>query len=430
MIVFDIGRPIWSARGGEIATVEAHYREDDDRRYLLTRERINIASGSERARFARYAAELANAMLAPSDLGSSGNAEARATAARGAQDSRARAALLAFEENCLARLESEDRAAELVTFASLPPVGPAETYDVFGLRLPLDAPSLFFGSPGSLKSTVASRVAVDLARNGVKVLVLDLEASPDASKRVIDAASAGVGLSEAPATLYRTRSRELSLTRRIDTLTAECRQHGIEFVVIDSATVAASGELNDSAVAKSYFDALRALGVAGSITVAHQAKAATDIPAAKRTPLGSQVWTALPRCVVAFDRFDGPTLATASGVRYVQLTVTASNTETGEGERAYVSAVFGTTALRVTATTRRPVDGRQRSEQDRDRADDAALSAAAEFIRDAGGEVSTTDLRGHLRVRAERQGRLLDRLAERPDIVRERRGPGIYWRAA
>lgn len=65
------------------------------------------------------------------------------------------------------------------------------------------------------------------------------------------------------------------LVGQIDQLAAIVREHGVEYVVIDSVGMACGGEPESAAIATAFANAVRSLGV-GSLWLSHVAKAATD----------------------------------------------------------------------------------------------------------------------------------------------------------
>lgn len=117
----------------------------------------------------------------------------------------------------------------------------------------------------------------------------------------------------------------------------------------------------DATTLKSIYETmLAAPNVRATVTVAHQPKAARDLPIAERTPLGSAVWSSAPRTVVALDTFtpttapEGVSLLAAVGMRYAELIVLKTNTQTPKGMRAYAAVSFGPHAIQVSPIFCRP----------------------------------------------------------------------------
>ena len=403
-ITFCIGQTTTAPRG-IFAKCEATL-DDNGSEVTLIRERLDIASGGARARFVRHAAELAAAHYRLTFRGTP-NATFRENVAR-MKD----ASLLAFEDAYLTHAERDDREVELVPVADVEYSPEPATHDLFGLAVPLSAPSVFFGASGAFKSTTAMRAAVGIAQAGRRVLLLDLENDTDDSQRALAGICAGLGV-EVPGNLYRVKVRQYGLDARLDALRRQIRQHRIDYAVIDSASIAAPGDLSDATVAKAYFHSLAGLGVRGSLTIAHEPKAATE-GRVTASPLGSMVWQAIPRLVVRFEPFlpEGAVLAVAGGVKHVRMVVAVSNTAMQPGAVVHLSVHHAPGRIVVRTTDRRAP---------RPPTDDDRLGVLKAALAERGA-LKSGDLKPLIRKAEADKAGVLRLLADDPDVAVEKRG--------
>ena len=190
-IEFSLTKPVLSPRGAEHAEATAYLVGKQTGSRLLTRERIDILSGSDKDAFVHRACKHVDAYLTP--VINPRSAEAK----QYAHDLLAKAhgeALVKFENICIRTMDRENESVDLVAYRDIDDVpDDAPTFDLFRFNLPLDAPIIFYGASESLKSTAAAYVAVSLARQGVNVLYIDMEATRADSKRRMDKIAAGSG---------------------------------------------------------------------------------------------------------------------------------------------------------------------------------------------------------------------------------------------
>ena len=166
--------------------------------------------------------------------------------------------------------------------------------------VPISAPAVMYGDPACGKSTLAMHMALSMSVAGYNVAWIDMENDPEDVKLLAGRVARGMGLAKVG--LLLTRARQMSLGARLDSMRRAFRDREIDYVVVDSATMAADGELSSAEVSKAYFEALhRIAGEAGSLTICHTPKHAqgNSGAAAQAGPLGSRVWTSYPRLVMS-----------------------------------------------------------------------------------------------------------------------------------
>lgn len=156
-----------------------------------------------------------------------------------------------------------------------------------------DGPTIFFGDGGASKSYLALAVAASLHGAGdvipgmsptrtLKVAYLDWEWSAHVHKRRLLRL-----LPDAPPPILYVPMR-LSLKEERDRLRRVLREHGSEFLVIDSAGLAAGGAPEEAEVAIAFFATLRELGLPNLI-IAHVNRGDSNKGSADR-PFGSAYW--------------------------------------------------------------------------------------------------------------------------------------------
>lgn len=126
--------------------------------------------------------------------------------------------------------------------------------------------TIWFGQPGGLKSTTAliMAVAVDEGINGIwetqqcRVLLVNLERSPESLMRRLGQINDALGLETTrPLAMLHARGRSLQDTRH--SIEREVRNHGTEFIIVDSLTRMGAGDLVSNEVANTSMDLLNAL---------------------------------------------------------------------------------------------------------------------------------------------------------------------------
>lgn len=149
--------------------------------------------------------------------------------------------------------------------------------DVGGFPLLRRQPSMLFGDGNSGKSLVALYLAGRLQRLGVNTLFMDWEQDQfDHGRRLRRMFGSNL-----PNLAYRRGEQPFAV--EVDGLLTQVREHGIQYLVIDSVAFAADAAPESAEVAQRFFRALRTLGV-GSLMVAHATKAGGAYP------FGSVFW--------------------------------------------------------------------------------------------------------------------------------------------
>lgn len=142
------------------------------------------------------------------------------------------------------------------------------------------AKSLILGDlMGVLVATGRSHVGFDCRKGNV--LLLDYESDPDEHRHRLDAVCKGLGM-ELPNNFFYRHCHQ-SLADDIEQVRRHVVEKAIEFIVVDSASLACGGEPESADATIKYFTALRSLRIA-STTIAHTPRAS------ERDPFGSVYW--------------------------------------------------------------------------------------------------------------------------------------------
>jgi hypothetical protein len=159
------------------------------------------------------------------------------------------------------------------------------------LPLMLRYPNIWFGQGGTCKSLLALKAAGELAKQRVRVLYLDWELDAQAHQDRLARLYPG---GELPDVLY--WHADMPLAHLVVDLREVIQRERIEFLVCDSIGFAIEGAAETSAAARTYGNALRALGV-GSLSLAHVTKPAKGrAEEGSRFPFGSIFWHNVARC--------------------------------------------------------------------------------------------------------------------------------------
>ncbi len=165
--------------------------------------------------------------------------------------------------------------------------------------------ALWVADGGSGKSTYAVAAVLSLmtcrevipgmrpARR-VSGLYLDWESNKNEVKRRLRGLARGAGTDPPPLvyrSLYRAFVDEIGEVRR------EVDRHGHGVVVVDSAVPASGGDVKDTEAPKLLFNALRTLGAAGRVVLAHMSKSEADRETGRARALGSIMYENLARSV-------------------------------------------------------------------------------------------------------------------------------------
>lgn len=179
--------------------------------------------------------------------------------------------------------------------------------------LPEGEPTLLFADGGSGKSSmglfIATCIALPWTENPLgfkckfgKPLYLDWETKKQTFTRRISWIRRGHNLPEF-AISYRRCS--IPLADDINTIHALIKEHGFDFIIIDSVIGAAKGNVNDSEVAQEFFRGVRRLNVT-SLIIHHTAK---ETLGRNKSPFGSAYFTNEARSVweLSKDQNEGDT---------------------------------------------------------------------------------------------------------------------------
>ena len=193
------------------------------------------------------------------------------------------------------------KALELATPKTDGKTGLRPAVDMFGVELPGSTNSVVYGESGTLKSLMATAVAVKIAAAGGNVLWIDGENAPGHVPAMARSVAAGLNLDPDKAASGIHVMRSKSLVGDFFDHAEFAAENAVSFVVSDSITSLADGSLNDPGTAKDYFAAIDGIcgsvdPPAGSLSIGHVQKAPRKD--AKSSVLGTVGWTNTPRLVV------------------------------------------------------------------------------------------------------------------------------------
>lgn len=157
---------------------------------------------------------------------------------------------------------------------------PEKSYDTYRVDpfCVSKGPTVWFGDGGAGKTTVALALSRQLGR----VLYLDYEWDASEVRDRLHAMGGSNGLR------YMSGGG-VPLADQLPAVKREIAEHGIEYLIVDSAALACGGEPEKAEMAIRYFNALKALS-APSLTIAHVTKSGED-----QRPFGSAFWHYAPR---------------------------------------------------------------------------------------------------------------------------------------
>lgn len=177
-----------------------------------------------------------------------------------------------LEEFTLKMLAAERKGKPAVVLAEAPQEDEAEggeAWDLDGWPILKGLPMVLFGDAGSGKSYLAIWVAAELASQGVPVLYADWEFSLREHQKRLKRLCQPM-----PKSLLYARC-DSPLSRQADRLSRLIREHGCQYLVCDSIGFAVDGPAEAQESARTYFQALRQMGV-GSLNIAHIPKQYDD----------------------------------------------------------------------------------------------------------------------------------------------------------
>lgn len=157
--------------------------------------------------------------------------------------------------------------------------------DIDGWSILSEHPTILFGDGESAKSMLALWVAGKLVQEGRRVLVLDWELSAVDHRRRLELLFPKSNL---PEIFYLQCSAPL--TELVEQVQKFCEEEMIDFLILDSIAFACGGQAETSEAATTFFAALRDIGVAGSLGIAHQTKISKKADRGREKPFGSVFW--------------------------------------------------------------------------------------------------------------------------------------------
>jgi hypothetical protein len=158
-----------------------------------------------------------------------------------------------------------------------------------GWWLYLKQHTVLFGDGSSAKSLLATTAAGRLVQMGHRPLIIDYEMTPTAYLTRVEEQFGNLrGIRH----LHHT----MPLRELVQLLKEEVRQYGIDYIIVDSvAPACGGGEAEASTTAVAYFNALRDIGVAGTLSIAHRTKQPYGEKEGEEKPFGSGFWHNLAR---------------------------------------------------------------------------------------------------------------------------------------
>jgi hypothetical protein len=184
-----------------------------------------------------------------------------------------------IEELCQRVLAEERAGTPSVSLRDIPrPTGDAAV-SVLGVPLLLAHPMILFGDGGSSKSYLALYMATELARQGIRVGLLDWELDGGDHRVRLEAICGGA----MPDIRYKRCDRPLVHMR--DEVQRMVRVDRLGYLICDSIAFACDTKPEDAEAAQRYLQTTRSAGV-GSLHLAHISKA----EGGDQKPFGSAFW--------------------------------------------------------------------------------------------------------------------------------------------
>ena len=168
--------------------------------------------------------------------------------------------------------------------------------DLVPQLLPLNAPTMLFGDGGSAKSYFALSLAVGMATGHnvagfdlppVRTLYVDYEDNKQNFARRINRVCQGLDVTLPNKSIYYWPANGTPLADLADTIRDKVLTDDVQFLVIDSASTAVSGPIEDSSSTTEFFGALSTIGTT-TLIIAHISKGPSDAMPTK--PFGSAMW--------------------------------------------------------------------------------------------------------------------------------------------
>lgn len=186
------------------------------------------------------------------------------------------------DELCIRVTEAERHGDPAVRLCDVPrSVGAHRSLSALGFRLPERLPAMIFGDGDSLKTMTLDAIALDLARQGVPVGIVDAEMTVDDHAERIARLALGAPVPEHIA--YLSCARPLIHER--DRIAEMVHAHQLRYLMFDSVAFLCHDKPEYSDAATSYDRAAKSFGV-GTFHVAHTNKGDTS----DQKPFGSTFW--------------------------------------------------------------------------------------------------------------------------------------------
>jgi hypothetical protein len=163
--------------------------------------------------------------------------------------------------------------------------------------------AVLFGKGGSAKSTLAlacaclitsgaSNIGMTSDGNPGRVLYLDYEDDEGNLKRRVRSLATGMQLPATPHVFY--KKATAALPNMADELSRLIVARKFDGLIVDSAALACGADPEKADTAITYFNALRAMNLRWSLTIAHQSKTMNE---KDPMPFGSVFWFTSPRMI-------------------------------------------------------------------------------------------------------------------------------------
>ncbi|MCL4848101.1 MAG: hypothetical protein KJ066_16285 [Acidobacteria bacterium] len=185
-----------------------------------------------------------------------------------------------LEELCLQTDAAFRAGAPAIDLRTVPLTSEADaTWDVAGLRILREHPTMIYGQGDSLKSFVMAYVLGSLQRQGVRTLLVDWEmTSADHKRRLV-----GLFGADHPGVQYLRADRPLTV--EADRIRCVIHDAQIQYVALDSVAFGCGGPPEQAEHALAFMGCVRRFGI-GALLLAHQAKGENG----DRSPFGSAFW--------------------------------------------------------------------------------------------------------------------------------------------
>ena len=325
-----------------------------------------------------------------------------AHASTGRKEATAAHTIVSFNQAVQGALACDSRAVRLEPHDdSAPPERPE--FQFCDLRIPMSDVIVWFGAPRTHKSTICMRLAVRMAYEGRTVAWISLEnAAEDVDRlvwRIREGARTTEGVEDTSGRLLRLSGRQTSLTRRTAALRRQLAEAEVDYIFIDSGTMAVPGDPSSAEMVKILWEQVGDLvsGVqtgCGVCVIAHTPKHGDKKKAGEpSSPLGSRVWTSYPRMVVAATPSNQK--GVPEGVKAVRLEVESNDDQDGMALVVHVRHADG--YVSVAGPSAGDYEPQRRALMTADEQMTALLARAIELVSESDEPLRSTDLRRRLR---------------------------------